>query len=368
MPNIFKRNFRKKSKKSKKGKSQRISHSSVNATRAGPSIRRYSGMRSFEFFSPSISDGFKPLVNWLTWLAKFGSVAMKFYAYAYGTTMHDGNLKATVVVTSASQGLIFGAEDFLYNSPIAEVSTKSSTDSRIFVGYNQARVGHVTFSISPGAELSKRAGRYAIAVVPLTYDQAARYLSEKATNDSVISTAENVSYEKLVSYPGAVTCAADKPTKVSFKTTGHSAAWHEIGGYARPTNDWFRGGIPLVKLLFAYQDMASASGAVSNLYSADEALFQLDVAGTVMLREPGEKFLRIQPLSTQNSNSVGVRLPWTPAITEIPLNQVTDIGGKLLIPTFPGTEDLEQISFVNNKKSKTSLDTDFEILSLSNNC
>lgn len=355
MPNRNKRLPRFKIKRSKGRKSTRVSHSSSNATRAGPSIRRYPGMRSFEFYAPSFTSSNQPsLSDWLSFLYKLGTVALKLYSFAYGSTVQNGQVATTTVITSTAQAILVGVEDILYGTPIAELK-----DGFSFVSYNQARVSHFTFAISPGAELSRRAGRYVIAVVPLTSEQALRYVNA-GVKDRICKATENVSFEQLVAYPGAVTCAADKPTRISFRTTGYSGAWHEVGTFTKPTKSNIStlvGGYPLVKLLFAYQDMASASFTPSNLYSPDEALFQLDISGSIMLREPGEKFIREGPTMVQDTSSVNVSCVSKPGSVEVPMSQFTVGDGLLTCPAIPEFSDAEGFA-------TQSIDNDFEVLTL----
>jgi hypothetical protein len=205
--------------------------------------------------------------------------------------------RTTFCIVGASQAIALGPEDMLVNSPICEnvtykVAPVDAQNVKQFAApaldYRQGKINRLVVRINTSGELSKRAGRIACALVPLTL--------ERATLSKVTVTA--LSFRELSQLPGAITAAAGTPLSLAWSPT--SQDWgmqmQEVGQFNNPADDTDPlGGYPVVMLHVGYQDMASSSPAPAGLYAPEEALINVDIQANISLREYGRSWIRPHP-------------------------------------------------------------------------
>lgn len=333
-------------RRSHKGKkSFRFSHRASAAAFRPKPLTRYPALRTFQCY-PQIVDSDKAVKsNWLSQLYKYGCMALHLFTLALTGPFAVSAI--SFAVTSAVQGFILGIDDFILDSPLCE--TTDGKNHYSCFDYCQGKCSSVTVTITPGSELSKRAGRYVVAIVLLTREQALRYLSEVADH-RVVKDTEYVGFDTLLQYPGAISCPADKPTQIQLRTSGFSNEWHEVGSVKEPQDtSKFSGGLPLVKVLFGYRDVASTTGAYNSLYSADESLIQMDVNASMSFKEPGRRYIRTTPLKTCSDTEVS--LVMGSKTRRVPLEAVS-LGETGLLEVAPEyLEDEDEFEIIPNLKS-----------------
>ena len=270
---------RKTNRRHGKRKATRVSHRASTAAFKPSPLTRYPALRTFQLYPHYVKNDKSVETNWLSKLYKYGYMALHLITLAVAKPKRE--LDAwTFAVTSAVQGFILGIDDFILDSPLCEID-KNDKKYYSCVDYCQGKCSEVTITLTPGSELIRRAGRYVVVVVLLSYDQAQRYLYS-VKDHRVLNYQEKTEFDSLLQFPGAVSCAADKPTQLKIKLSGHSAAWHEIGTHTQPTDSSnFSGEIPLIKVLYGYRDVSSNTANPRNLYSTDEALMQMDISANM---------------------------------------------------------------------------------------
>lgn len=316
-----------------KGKKRavRVSHRAATAAFRPKPLTRYPALRTFQLYPQVLKSDKTVDETWLSKLYRYGCMALHLFTLAIAAPRNRGPYAAwKFAVTGAVQGFIIGIDDLILDSPLCELD-KNDKDYFSCFDYCQGRCSSVTITITPGSETSRRAGRYVISVVLLSYDQAQRYLYS-VQDHRVIKASEVIEFDTLLQYPGAVSCAADKPTQLKIRMSGHAAQWHEIGQVSEPSDtSTFPGGIPLIKVIFGYRDVSSSSPNATLLYSADESLIQMDVCAEMTFREPGRRYIRTTPLKTCSDSTVTIIKDHMKK--EIPLDLVTlDENGLLNIP------------------------------------
>lgn len=348
--NVRSKGSRRKSIKIRKKRATRVSHRASTAAFKPSALTRYPALRTFQLYPQAIKENKETDSSWLSKLYKYGCMALHLITLAIAKPKGRG-ATWTFAITSAIQGFILGIDDFILDSPLCEIE-KTDKDYYSCFDYCQGRCSEITVTITPGSELSKRAGRYVVAVVLISYDQAQRYLYS-VQDHRVLKLQEFTGFDSLLQYPGAISCAADKPTQISVRLSGHSAAWHEVGSVSEPQDSSnFSGGIPLVKILFGYRDVSASNANPKNLYSADEALIQMDVSARMSFREPGRRYIRTTPLKTLSDSTVSCIIKNQRRVVDI--DSLTMDGGFVKVPTeLLDATDFEVIPRLNTLSLKS---------------
>lgn len=276
-------------------------------------IRSYPTLRSFSFYPVQIKKTKDETPTWLESLKYWGSIAMQVFT-TIAAVADDVSIETdSYAVTGSVQCMAIGVDDLVVRTPICETVTykvkpivnngvpavKSYTAPAL--DYRQGKICSLNVKITSSGELSKRAGRLAAALVPLTDMQAKDYSTFKP---------DVPSFKDLTRLPGAVTALAGTPISLNWRPhlTDFGYQMCAIGQEVNPDEDVDpMGGTPVVLLFVGYQDMASSSSDPAGLYAPEEALINVDVSSRLSLREYGRTWLR--PLPIVGEKKIGIEHP-----------------------------------------------------------
>lgn len=103
----------------------------------------------------------------------------------------------------------------MIGTPFVESYEKDNSGNRILcTDYQQAKVSGFTLTLTPGPKMSERAGRYAVAVCPLTLERSQEIVNGGVSTGSkgrTIKTPDSFAFGYLLQYPNAIVCSAEKP-------------------------------------------------------------------------------------------------------------------------------------------------------------
>lgn len=282
---------------------RRVRRGKRTTSTAGP---RISGLRTLSFVP--VSTDLSSNKSWADFFWNLGIIAMKLFVANYSQLTEFGEQKSAPV--SCCQSIFVSAGDLLLNSPITETATVDGYSKGIpFVDYSQARLSKASVTVSPAARLSERAGRIVVAVVPMNYSSNEFYSGASTTNAKYpeLVKGEEASFDKITQFPGARVAPATSKVRVHLPTSGWSGSWLNLGTRLDDPKDFGKSdsiiGTPLFKIYFGYQDF-SGPLAASDLYSASEAFFNVDLRGSIQLREPGRRYLAPEPYQNYDASQV----------------------------------------------------------------
>jgi hypothetical protein len=128
--------------------------------------------------------------------------------------------------------------------------------------YKQARIKFLSIRIRPDAELARRGGRVAVAVVPLT-EQKVQWYRPSRTYGANWKTTDSVPFDQIVQLPGAVLSPASSPMSVGWrpKSTEYGFRVLQMGIPDTSNNAETRGASAgsdlVVEIYIGYRDFAS---------------------------------------------------------------------------------------------------------------
>lgn len=299
-------------------------------------------LRNFTFYPKQVAAS-TPATSWLDSLVKYGAIAMKLFLAAIAYTRDVG---ATLAPCAAVQCIAVGPEDLLWSSAIKEVRKINVLDDKgaeitlscPCIDYRQARLRQLCVKITPSSDLAKRGGRICIAVVPLTLAEA-----EKAAAGTLVLA--QLDFSLLIQMPGATLAPASRPVSKVWRPKSSDLAheFRECGESVTPTfkKQSPTGGLPVCLVYIGYQDMAGSKPDASVLYSPEEATFNVDLSGSVDLREFGTSYIRKYPRAMFNTNSVGVIHPDNLNPVDYQLQDLSYVGDCLALPDSVLRSDLK---------------------------
>lgn len=281
-----------------------------NAARLG--IASHAVMRSFQCYPRLPSSTAQPQDSWLDKLVRYGSLAMKLFAFVVG---EESPYNAVSAIVGSTQTILVGPEDLLYGNAIQEVEAfqvrQDVTELVPILDYKQARISMLSIRVTPGAELARRGGRVAIAVVPLTAQEVEWYRPTNAFGSNW-RTKDSVPFDTIVQLPGATIAPASAPMTVTWrpKTTDYGFRFLQMGVPDAPSlaeaSQASRGGDPVVKIFIGYRDFASSKPDPTTTYAPEEAMIHLDIRGHVQLTENRRVYIRPYPPRVSDTSSVAL--------------------------------------------------------------
>jgi hypothetical protein len=293
-----------------------------------------------------------PAGSWLDRLAYLGTVAAKLIITAI--TMIAGPSDGPVikkVVVSTNQCFLIGLDELFFGNPLATNHTVqySTKIERVLpsIPYKQGRIASLSVNITPSAELSKRGGTIAAALVPLTREESLAYHTSTPGRDIsrrdmpvVLLPTEELAFANIIDLPGAIVKPTNSNVRIRYRTSGFAAQFHRIGSeLPKSLEDYklFLGGPFLFKLYVAYEDRASTSEDPTQLYSPEEAMLDIKLSADVKLTEFGDTYLRWIPAVTIDANTIAVTTPETlgKIAFSLPIENFINVGGKLEFVTTP---------------------------------
>lgn len=290
---MVKRNNRRRRRPRPKRSRRRMPRPSQTLSNPRSGLRNVHAVRGFNFFPAQIDKTTGEIkTTWLDNLAKFGAVAMKLFGILTAKA-HQNSLTAGVVVTSSVQSFLLGAEDLLYSHPLATLDSVQ----RLHVGYTTARIKSFRIVISMMGAIGERAGRIAALLIPLTREQALEFQDYNTASTSYV-VSESTSFEELTYMPGAKVGPASKGLSLSFiPNSAYTRSSIEIGSFV--TNSDPIGGLPIVKLVVGYQDLASNDSNPETMYSLKEAVVSVEVQASMDIDCPStnQRYIRLSPHS-----------------------------------------------------------------------
>lgn len=269
--------------------------------------------------------------TWLSKLWQYGVMAFKL-AVSLLAVGEDGAVSAP---TGATQAIALTPDTLVYSSPVTgwrsfvvHDGQKVETFHSQSFGYRQIKVRTVSARITPGAILKERAGRVSAVIIPLTWAE-----SDKIQRGNLDDYA-SYRFLDIVKMPGARTVEAPRPITLSW--TPHTADWGDewlrVGQQETPSAGAIPpGGRPIAVLLIGYQDLAAPKPTVDTLYSADEALYNVDIRASVSCREYGDSWLRPVHRTLQNPDTVSVSVVGAHGSWDVPLDAFRVKGDTLLM-------------------------------------
>lgn len=277
---------------------------------------------------------------WLDALKVVGLFALKIFVSTLLTTekVIVNGLQYSAdksYITSAVQSVFIGAEDLLKTSALCETSEQKA-DGKVYkvpcIDYRQARMTNAVVRLTPGSELSRRAGRYAAVCMNISEEEWSTYVPTTKVGDVVRH--DEWTFQEVVQMPGAIVAPFGTPLTVRWKAHPYSYAnrflaigQKDIDGWDFTTNLF--GGKPAFRLVIAYQSFASASGDISDTYSPNDALLQVDIRAQISLLESGRSYIRSWPLTTMDTSQVGVLGVHGRCEREVPLSEFGLVEGGL---------------------------------------
>lgn len=288
---------RRRSKRRRKAGLRSRAGTSNPRTRIPPDgLRKLNVMRNFSLYPHQwVESG----SSWLDKLIRYGSVAMKIFTTLL---LSDHSVGATWQIVGTVEAILIGPEDLAWSSPLREEGTVSyshrpglgvSLTTAPTIDYRQGKINTLTVKVTPGSELSRRAGRVSVAIAPLTLDVA----QTCATDEKKIVTP---TFEQLLLMPGAVTAPFGPVISQTWRPhqSDLGQQFTTLGQANKPDKDkpdYIVGGVPVLAVYVGYQDMAASTADPSALYAPEEALFNVDISGSLHLKQWGTSWIRARP-------------------------------------------------------------------------
>jgi hypothetical protein len=336
---------------------RRSSRLSSTVALLSTAIRAISSSRSLTFIPKQVlKDSDKPTDSWLEKALPYATIVMKLFG---ALLVETGLLAAKVYVSSTVQGILFGAEDILFDHPITyitELVINNKKTNAMTIDYSIVRLHSVKVVVSLMGASSARAGRLAVMLKSLSREKSEELL--KADLASRETGAESKDFQQLAQTPGCVVSPNLRPITIVKRTSGFAAQPHEVGDPSRPTgNASLVGGLPLYQMLVGYQDLASDSADPHLMYGLSEAALCVEISGVVSLEAPvlAGRFLRSAIRVTSASENITLTTDIRRRI-EVPLQNLERQNGSLILHLnrlseesksiigFPVEEDFETLA------------------------
>lgn len=269
--------------------------------------------------------------SWLSKLWQYGTIAFKLAVslFAVGT---EGGVAAP---TGTTQAIALTPDTLVFSSPVTgwrsfvvHDGSKVETFHSQSFGYRQVKVSRVHVRVTPGAILKERAGRVSAVIVPLTWAE-----SDKIQRGNLDDYAA-YKFLDIIKMPGAVTVEAPRPLNLTWtpRRADWGDEWLRVGQQETPSKGEIpAGGRPIAVLLLGYQDLAAPKPVVDDMYSADEALYNVDIRASVSCREYGDSWLRPVHRTLQNPDMVSVSVVGAVGSWDVPLDAFRVKGDSLLM-------------------------------------
>lgn len=227
---------------------------------------------------PSPSQPAPASAWWLDGLKWFGSIALQLagvFLITSDPNLKKRNVRASFAITGCGTSIAIGPGDLL---AFTAVSSATSDLNKRNCPYEQARIKWVRAHVYPSADLSKRGGFYAAAMVPVDRD-----------DEKVVIGEISHDFEQLAVQPGAVVRPITQPLSVSWSPTvlEQGMSWSDLGPDSQSGNMG-----PACVLAIAYSDLAvddragSATGTREE-YVPSRSLIEIHLEGQVDVRRPG---------------------------------------------------------------------------------
>jgi hypothetical protein len=249
----------------------------------------------------------------------FGSIALQLagvFISASDPNLKKRNVKASFAITGCGTSIAIGPSDLLAFTAVASASDTPKVRN---CPYEQARIKWVRAHIYPSADLGRRGGFYAAALVPIDRDFE-KVVIEEITHD----------FELLAMQPGAVVRPITQAISISWSPTvlEQGMQWTDIGPDSANSGNLN----PTCVLAIAYSDLAIDDKASSTSGSREEyvpsrSLIEIHLEGQVDVRRPG---LSTIMSALTYSDSTKVRVKDYDSIYSIPHSRVTWNNNKII--------------------------------------
>lgn len=255
------------------------------------------------YVKPISTYGMTKATDWLSKLLDFGIIVLKLFIIALGDPPSpappDKRVYATSYPTGATQTLLLGSDDLIACHAFVEYEQDTHHP---YIDYRLARVHRVHCAFNATAKLVERAGRYAVALIEMSEEE----VLECRTPDGWRKP-DSYSFQQILQIPGALTAPFGVPLRMAWTPRASSFAKRtlSVGTAERGKSPRALGGNPFLKIVFGYEDFASDSGVVSDMYGQSEALISMTIRSRLTLSEPGKRYIRTRPI-IGTATSVGV--------------------------------------------------------------
>lgn len=174
--------------------------------------------------------------------------------------LHSTKAGAKAYVTGCGTTILFSLSNLLSTAPICCHNNKD-----VYVGYEQARIFFVRFTVTPIVNVSDRSGVFACGIAATNVEET----TADASND----------FRVLAQQPNSVVRPMTRPISVSWSPTlqEHSVQWELI-----------QSNKPVCALMVAFSDLALAKADIDGSeYNPAKASFEILVESRVEVRRPG---------------------------------------------------------------------------------
>lgn len=209
------------------------------------------GNLTFNTFRRLIAYPAKKSKWWLDELEWHDSLPMQLHTVKAGTKAYVIGCGSTVLFTLSS---------LLSTAPIC-----CHNNQDIFVGYEQARIMFIRFTVTPIVNVADRSGVYACGIAATSIDETVA----DASND----------FRILSQQPNSVVRPMTRPISVSWSPTlqEHAIQWEPI-----------QGSKPVCALMIAFSDLAlTKADTDGSEYNPAKASFEILVESRIEIRRPG---------------------------------------------------------------------------------
>lgn len=193
--------------------------------------------------------------------------------------LHTTKAGQKTYVTGCGSTVLFSLSNLLSTAPIC-----CHNNANAFVGFEQARIIFVRFTVTPVVNVSDRSGVFACGIAATNVDETI----QDASND----------FRVLAQQPNSVVRPMTRPISVSWSPTlqEHSVQWELI-----------QKNKPVCALMIAFSDLALAKpDADGSEYNPAKASFEILVESRVEVRRPGTARLSAE-LAFSNPRLVQIR-------------------------------------------------------------
>lgn len=260
-----------------------------------------------------------PTPGWLNLAQNTLSVLMSAMAMSLRDETKLPTTANQIVMSGNAVAFAIGVDELLYASPLSrDVGSVLSPTTFIVpirtCAYRQAMVEWIKIQVFPCSDPSVRSGQIVSALVPFAND------AEIA--DLILSKQPEMTFDTIMSLPGARMRPADKPFTVMWRNTHR--VWSEVGGKNSATS--YLGGDPLVRFHFHFSDFASESDQLVSEYRSNHATFAMVVSSRLRLRSPNladDRTWLPSPLSIDN-----IKFPLRPKVLQFNDPKVVTLDGR----------------------------------------
>lgn len=244
--------------------SSKRNSSRINRSTSTFNLPRFQVIRQFTLFPQSAEAIVNSVSDWLDGLLEFGILFMKVLLLVLDKTV--GSIAKPM---SACQFIYIGIEDLMPNHMFTTPDSNG-----LMIPFSEAKTSRIDFVLTNTAPNSNLAGCFALAVVPVSYQEASD------VKQAFPFPWGNFIYENAIAInPTMSTALGRNSIKKTIYLRGVNSSFQQLGSDSSTGTT----GLPLCKVIIYYQDL-SGLGKLDQLYSPEHVCLSLTVSAHITAR------------------------------------------------------------------------------------